>query len=188
MTIEIKSVSGSLLFKYECENNTIKKTLEEAVMKGVDLHSADLSNTDLNDANLCDANLRRANLRGANLRYANLRNTDLHGANLCYVNLSDTDLRDANLCSANLYCANLRCANLSGANLRYVKFVPMHCKWSFSIKNDLIQIGCESRTIEQWDEFFASDEVIETKRDTDEFKQIEAVYRGMKAYYQFLNK
>jgi hypothetical protein len=34
--IEIKSVFGKLLFELECENNTIKKTVEEAVESGAD--------------------------------------------------------------------------------------------------------------------------------------------------------
>jgi hypothetical protein len=31
--------------------------------------------------------------------------------------------------------------------------------------------------------FFASNEVLSTKRDTAEFKQIKAAYEGYKAYY-----
>ena len=61
-TIEIKSVLGSLLFSYECENNTIAKTVKNAIE--------------------CYANLRYANLRDANLRYANLRGANLSGADL----------------------------------------------------------------------------------------------------------
>ena len=56
--ISIKTFGDSLLFEFEAENNTLKKTLEEAV-KG--------------DANLRYANLRDADLRYADLRYANLR-------------------------------------------------------------------------------------------------------------------
>ena len=117
--IEIKlKFSDKVIFSFQCENNTIKKTVEKAVKYG--------------------ANLYGANLRGAN--------------------------------------------NLDKANK-----VPMYCKWSFGFKGDLIQIGCESRTIKEWDKFFKSDEVIETKRDTEEFKRIEAVYKGLKAYYKHLN-
>jgi hypothetical protein len=52
----------------------------------------------------------------------------------------------------------------------------------------MIHIGCEKRSIEDWDKFFASDEVITTQRNTDEFKQIEAVYNAYKAYILTLNK
>ena len=51
--IEIKSIFGNVLFKFEKENNTIKDTLQEAVKQG--------------------ANLRGTYLRGAYLRGANLR-------------------------------------------------------------------------------------------------------------------
>ena len=39
--IEVKSfMTGSVLFEYETENNTIKKTLEEARLRGADLRGA----------------------------------------------------------------------------------------------------------------------------------------------------
>ena len=88
-----------------------------------------------------------------------------------------------NLSRANLYGADLHGANLSGA----VK-IPITCKWGHGITDGLIHIGCEKRSIEDWDKFFASDEVITTERNTPEFKQIQAVYEAYKAYLNFLNK
>ena len=79
MNIEIKSVTGKVLFEYDCEDNTIRKTLEEAVRR-----SAYLGDAYLGDAYLSDADLRGADLRGANLR----------GAYLSDAYLSDADLGD----------------------------------------------------------------------------------------------
>ena len=102
---------------------------------------------------------------------------------------SGADLRGANLRDADLSGANLSGANLSGANLSGANKVPMFCKWSHGIsQGNLIHIGCEKRTIEEWDKFFASTDELSTKRGTDEFKQIEAVYNAYKAYYLTLNK
>uniref|UniRef100_UPI003AEF1EC1 pentapeptide repeat-containing protein n=1 Tax=Alistipes shahii TaxID=328814 RepID=UPI003AEF1EC1 len=119
--ISIKSRwTGSILFEYSSVDNTLAKTVTEA-LKGdaylcdADLRDADLRDADLRGANLCDANLRGANLRGANLRGANLRDADLCGADL-----RDADLRDANLCDANLCGANLCGANLCGAKGTYM--------------------------------------------------------------------
>ena len=112
--------TGSLIFEYEKEDNTIKDTLLEAIKSGANLRCANLSGADLSDANLSDANLRCADLRGANLRGADLRCADLRGANL----------RCANLSGADLSCADLRCANLSGADLSCAKeipYVPLAC-------------------------------------------------------------
>ena len=162
MKIEIKSIFGELIFEYECENNTIKKTVEKAVKEKVSLRLADL---------------RLANLYSANLRSADLSSADLRSA----------DLRSANLSSANLYSANLRLADLSLADL-YSANLPIYCKWNHSIVNNKIKIGCKSQTIEEWDLFFESDEIYETKRNTDEFKQIEAVYLAYKSYLIHLNK
>ncbi len=128
--IEIKKINGDLIFSYEHENNTVKKTLEKAISSYADLRGADLRGANLIDANLIDANLRGVDLigvdlRGANLRGANLRGVDLSGANLIGVdlsgaNLSGVDLSGANLIGVDLIGVNLSGANLIGANLRDV--------------------------------------------------------------------
>ena len=92
--------TGSILFEYSSVDNTLAKTVTEALKGG--------------------ANLRGADLRGADLRDANLRGADLYGANLCGANLCDANLRDANLCGANLRGANLRGAYLCDAEGTYM--------------------------------------------------------------------
>ena len=114
--------TGSILFEYSSVDNTLAKTVTEALKGGANLRGADLRDADLRDANLrgadlCDANLRDANLRDANLRDANLCGANLCGANLCGANLYGADLYGANLRGANLYGADLYGANLRGADL-----------------------------------------------------------------------
>ena len=95
--------TGSILFEYSSVDNTLAKTVTEA-LKG--------------DANLRDANLRDAYLRGAYLRDANLRDAYLRGAYLCGAYLCGADLRNADLRNADLRDADLRGADLRGADLR----------------------------------------------------------------------
>ena len=96
--IEIRNRwTGSVVFEYTKEGNTITETVLEAIRRGADL--------------------RDANLRGANLRGADLYGADLYGA----------DLRDANLRGADLRDANLRGANLRGADLRDAKGCYLSC-------------------------------------------------------------
>ena len=107
-------------------------------------------------------------------------------------NLRGADLYGANLEGANLVCANLRGANLYGANLRGADLerankIPINCKWSHGVTDGLIHIGCKKQTIQEWDDFFASDEVYSTERNTPEFKQIQAVYNAYKAYLTTLS-
>ncbi len=142
--IEIRNRwTGSVVFEYTKEGNTITETVLEAIrrganlrdadlrdanLRGADLRDADLRGADLRGANLrganlcgadlCDAYLRGADLRGANLRDANLRGADLCGADLCDADLCDANLRDADLRGADLRGANLRGANLRDADLR----------------------------------------------------------------------
>ena len=181
--IEIKSVFGKVLFSYEKENNTLKKTVLEAI-----INNADLRYANLRYANLSGANLRYADLRYADLSGANLSNANLSGADLSNANLSNADLSGANLSNANLSNADLRYANLSGAKNKESAYLPVFCKWHHCLIGYKIKIGCKEKTIKEWDSFFASEEEYETKRNTDEFKQIEAVYNAYKAYLQTLNK
>ena len=109
--------TGSVVFEYTKEGNTITEAVLEAIRCDANLRGADLSDADLSDADLSDANLRGADLRRANLYDADLYGADLRDANLRGTDLRDADLRDADLRDADLRCADLRCANLYGANL-----------------------------------------------------------------------
>lgn len=89
--IEIRNRwTGSVVFEYTKEGNTITETVLDAIRRGADLRSADLCDANLRGSNLRCANLCDADLRGANLYGADLRSTDLRGANLrdakgCYL-------------------------------------------------------------------------------------------------------
>ena len=168
-------------------DGTIKECVEDAVKKGISLAYANLYSANLESANLESADLYSANLRSADLYSANLESADLRSADLYSANLKSANLYSANLESANLYSANLESADLRSANLRSANKVPIYCKWSIGITNgNLIHIGCEKRTIEEWDAFFASDKELSTKRNTSDFKQIEAVYLAYKSYLTHL--
>lgn len=81
-TIQIKSLSGSVIFEHEAENNTIKLTVEAAVSCGVSLTKASLSCASLEGASLEGANLNGASLAWASLSCASLAWASLNGANL----------------------------------------------------------------------------------------------------------
>ncbi len=119
--IEIKNRwTGSILFEYLSENNTIKKTVSEAIKSGADLRGAYLCEADLRGADLRGADLRGADLCGAYLCGADLRGADLRGADLCEADLCEAYLRGAYLCGAYLRGANLRGADLRGAKGAYM--------------------------------------------------------------------
>ena len=105
--IQIKNrFTGSILFEYESENNTIKKTILEGVKSRADLRGAVLAGADL---------------RGAVLAGAILRGADLRGADLTDADLTDADLTDADLRGADLAGAVLTGAVLTGAVLTPIK-------------------------------------------------------------------
>lgn len=111
--IEIRNRwTGSVVFEYTKEGNTITETVLDAIRRGADLRDADLCGADL-----CGADLRGADLRGSNLCDADLCDANLCGAYLCGANLYGADLRGT----------NLRGANLRGANLRDAKGCYLSC-------------------------------------------------------------
>lgn len=81
--------TGSILFEYSSVDNTLAKTVLEALKGGANLYEADLYEADLRRADLRRADLRGADLRRANLCGANLYGADLYGANLCGANLCE---------------------------------------------------------------------------------------------------
>ena len=207
--IEIKNrFTGSVLFEYSKENNTIKETLLQALKENADLRYADLSNADLSNADLSNAYLRNAYLSNADLSNADLsnaylRNADLSNADLRYADLRYADLSNADLSNADLRYADLSNADLSNAYLRNAYLIyadlsnaknkeqaclPIFCKWSHCIIGNKIGIGCKEKTIEEWEVFFGSNEEYETSRNSEDFKQIQAVFEAYKGYLTFLNK
>jgi len=150
-----------------------------------DLSEANLREADLREADLYDADLYEADLRGADLRGADLRGADLRGANLREANLSGADLYDADLSGADLRGADLRGADLRGANLREATWVPTYQKWAVSWNSGgEVSIGCKTKTIEDWDVWFAGTEEYQTRRNTAEFARIEAAYQHAKRMYE----
>jgi len=126
--IEIRNRwTGSVVFEYTKEGNTITETVLEAIRRGADLRDANLCGANLCGANLYGADLCGADLRDTALYGADLRSADLRGANLCDANLRGADLYGANLRGANLYGANLYGADLRGANLFGAKGCYLSC-------------------------------------------------------------
>jgi len=183
MKIEIKSICGNILFSYDCENNSFSKTLREAINSGANLSRSNLSRSNLSGADLSRAYLTGADLSRSNLSRAYLTGADLSRAYLSRAYLTGADLSGADLSGANLSGADLSGANLSGSDLSGAS-LPIYCKWTISIVDNHIKIGCKQKSIEDWDLFFASEEVFETKRDTEDFKRIHAMYLAYKTYLQ----
>ncbi len=131
--IQIKTFGGSVLFEYESEDNTKKKTLVEAARTQADLSGADLSGADLSGVYL-----RGAYLRGADLSRAYLRGADLSG-----VYLRGADLRGADLSGAKRNDYELKKTPIQILGLRYEVF----------IFDKHMEIGCENHTFKEWDNF-----------------------------------
>ena len=176
---------------WESDHATVRETLEAAVKAKTYLGGAYLGNANLGNANLVGANLVGAYLVGANLGGASLVNAYLGNANLGGAYLGNANLGGANLGNAYLVGAYLVGANLVGANLvgaylggAYLGDLATgpFCKWRVYGKGDSITIGCKTKTITEWDSFFASDEQYETGRKSPAFLYIHANYLAQRAW------
>ena len=167
--IEIKSRFGKILFEFEKEDNTIKKTVEHAIKSGANLTGADLYRANLTVADLSGADLSGANLSGANLYRADLSGADLTGADLTVADLTRADLTGANLSGADLSGANLTGADLyradlSGADLYRVKikkcavFTGIYKYVVIPIISEegekYVTMGCYLRKLSEWEADF----------------------------------
>jgi uncharacterized protein YjbI with pentapeptide repeats len=167
--ITIFHINGSEIFTHECEGNTIKRTVEEAVKQGASLAYADLKGESLNYAKLDHANLYGASLNGVKmngvkLNYAKLDHADLYEANLNYAELNGASLYNSNLHCANLYRARLNGANLEGEVLSSKTPISLYINKQFILITDnYMRFGCQLYTHSEWENF--SDE--ETSRMFD---------------------
>jgi len=124
MLIEIKSRFDSrVIFSHDCENNSIKLTVEAAVRIRANLDGVYLAGAYLDGANLARANLVRANLDGANLDGANLDGANLAGAIYGIATLTKGILQILGL------------------------------RWSVMIFDAHIKIGCEFHSTQEWIDF-----------------------------------
>jgi uncharacterized protein YjbI with pentapeptide repeats len=173
--LQIKNrFTGSVIFEYESENNTISETVKEFIRQEVEVNkksSADLSSADLRFANLSSADLRFADLSSADLRSANLSSADLRSADLRFADLRSADLSSADLSSANLRFANLRSADLRSADLRSAnlrsadlssanldkRYISISCIGSskrmttYCFEDNKIWCGCFTGTLEEFE-------------------------------------
>jgi uncharacterized protein YjbI with pentapeptide repeats len=189
--ITIFNINGSEIFSHECEGNTIKTTVEEAVKQGVSLAYASLIGANLKGAqHMCCVNLDGANLFGVNLDGANLYRASLNHANMDCINLNGANLSNASLEDASLNGAHLFRANLKGANLKGVilddevlssktPIALTNLLWSVLITDNFMRIGCERYTHNDWENF--SDEEISKMAEgvSEIWKQWKEILIGM---------
>ena len=139
MKIEIKTLFGSVLFEYDCEENTILKTLIKAVEGKKDLTGADLTGANLRGADLGGAYLGGAYLTGANLTGAYLTGAYLRGADLTGANLTEVDLGGTKITKGIVFTGLYKYIVIPYITEKHEKRVKM---------------GCHDRSVTEWDADF----------------------------------
>ena len=113
--ITLKSRIGVVRHSYSADDNTVKKTLLDAVANGVKLSGRiGIAKYFCDDRGL---DLRYADLRGVDLSYVDLRDADLRGADLSGSNLQGVNFAEANLETTNLSDCDLTDVCFDGATM-----------------------------------------------------------------------
>jgi len=168
--IEIKNrFTGKVLFEFETENNTIQKTVEEAIKSGCDLSGCDLSFSNLRGCNLsfsnlsgCDlsfSDLRGCNLSGCDLSFSDLRGCNLRGCNLSFSNLRGCDLSGCDLRGCDLSGCDLRGCDLSGKTIKTAAvftglYTYIVIPYITEDNEKRIKLGCHDRLLSEWESDF----------------------------------
>ena len=166
LKIQIKNrFTGSIIFEYTKENNTVSETVKEYIKQGL---AAGKSYADLSYADLSSADLSSANLRSANLSSADLSSANLSSANLRYADLSSANLSSADLSSANLRSADLDKRYIQVACIGSSKRMTTYC-----FDDDIVWCGCFKGTLQEFEK-----QVNETHKDNEQY---------LKEYIGFIN-
>ena len=153
--------TGSVLFEYEKENNTLRDTVEQAVKAGVNLAGADLEGANLEGAYLRGADLEGADLGGAYLRGAYLRGAYLRGANLegaylegAHIYLSDEEIYEENIIKEFEKKSNIKITEtyinkniIPTRHNCFWKYGLIICKWEIKEKKEVEE---ENKEIEEY--------------------------------------
>lgn len=91
MKIELKDKNNNIIFSYTSENNSFKKTLEEAVKQEIRLDNLKIEFQDLSHINLENSFLNHTTFYNCNLTCANFKNSSINNckfinSDLCYAN------------------------------------------------------------------------------------------------------
>jgi uncharacterized protein YjbI with pentapeptide repeats len=132
---EYSNISNSILDISDFTHARFHKTN----LTGSSIANATFIGVSLTDCNLSDASLNRTNFTNALLYGSNLDNTTLWRTKFTGAKLDGVSLEGASLCN----CIG------DGTVIRTLYIAP----WRINVYNDIMAIGCEQHTIEQWYNF-----------------------------------
>lgn len=120
--IELKHNSGRVIFSYECEDNSIGKTIMEAVKIGVSLIGVNLIGCTIFDTILDGVDFRYANLSRCLFVNCSLENSSFDDANLYRTKFRECNLQRAQFCDCNINRGVFAKAYLNEANFKRTVF------------------------------------------------------------------
>ena len=132
-TVQLKTSTGRLIFKYTKPNNSIKDTLEEAAKQDVNLADLCLMNVDLSGIKLDGVSIKYSTFFRVKLDDAHLDNTDFsysnfYGGSFCNAQLTKVDLFGSSFHHVSFWDIVIRNSELDNINFYNTSFMGAHLK------------------------------------------------------------
>lgn len=172
--------------KFEDKNKTLnallvdnKNKLQDTEYIKLNLSTQCFSNFNLNSAFFLNTNLENSTFVKAKLDYSRFQNCNLENAIF-----KEASLRGVEIINCDIYRTQFSLFSLY--NISYYCNKENTKLEDIELSNINIKIGCQHKTIKQWDYFFSNEclTTYETPRHTTEFKRIKAHYKAFKAYLE----
>lgn len=90
----------------------------------------------------------------------------------------------------NFYISDNFNINLLSNSLKLKSMISIKnkCKWKLLLNSSTLDIGCKTKTIEEWEVFFANNEFYATHPDTEEYQKIKEAFEYAKTIYNTVLK
>ena len=130
-----KKVTGGIIYSHDCEENTIKRTVESAIESDVNLSHADFSGADFSSVNFSGVNFSGAYLSGANFSGAYLSGANFSGADFSGATIKEGIKLVSYRPIISISCLGSRDSFLTAFNTEKGIFITTGCKIEIELES-----------------------------------------------------
>jgi Pentapeptide repeats (9 copies)/Pentapeptide repeats (8 copies) len=173
---------------WESDHETLREAVVAAVESGTPLDGANLDKVNLDHVKLVGARFNGASFNGASFNDARFNGARFNDASFNGASFNGASFNDARFNYASFNGARFNGASFNDASFNGASSFSTNpfCKWRVHGKGDTISIGCKTKTVAEWDAFFAGTETYQTDRKSPEFLRILACYLAQRAWQMAL--
>lgn len=145
--IEIKSITGAVIYQHDCIDNTIRFTVEQAIGEGYILDWADLREANLDFGYFSGGRFNGADFSGCTAKGADFKNCEAERANFRHSDLSFADFRAGKMVDAEFYSSDLSHADMADTDLENARMAKCSLRDTNLIGANIVGIVCDPEQI-----------------------------------------